>query len=386
VEGELTAGGEERAIIRLWGLPGVGARTVERLRDQFGSVAAAVEAGPEAIRPLLPSAARRFADKISTANAYVDLVLRSAEVSGSRILFAGSAEWPRQFAGIPDSPPILFVRGNLPPQAPRVAVVGSRSTDDYGRHAASLLGRELAGSGVSVVSGGAVGVDSAAHAAALEVGQTTVVLGCGADVVYPRLNRKLFDRILDQGGALVSSFPPQTPPCEQNFPVRNRVIAALCDAVVVARAGTDSGAQMTARAAHRMGRSVFGVCGRIGESQSKGVTRLILEGVARPIDGSADVLASLGKSPLVSSPAVAAAASSSPSASSPIPAAYVRVMEAMNQGPLPFDDIAAASGFAPGALASALTELEMLGLCQARIGGLYAVTPGVVFAPAGQAV
>ena len=376
-EGEifLTDQREQRATIALWTLPGVGPRTVGRVRARFGSIAAAIEQDPDAIVPELPSAARPFANRLARSEQIANEVLGSTESIGGQIVFEGAPGWPRQLTGVPDAPPLLFVRGSLSPAGARVGIVGARKTDDYGQQVSSYLGRELAAAGVGIVSGGAIGVDSAAHAAAVEVGQTTVVLGCGVDVVYPRLNRKLFDRILMHGGALVSTFPPRTPPCEQNFPVRNRVLAALCDALVVTRAGRESGALMTARAAHKLGRPVLGVSGRIGEEQSRGVTLLIRDGVAIPADGPEDILKALGRPSSARSSAPRRTAPSRP----PIPPQYQRVMAVLEAGPSQMDEIAAASGLTIPALASALTELEMLGLCEVRLGGLFAATGGPEF-------
>jgi DNA processing protein len=186
------------------------------------------------------------------------------------------------------------------------------------------------------------------------------------------------------GGALVSTFPPLTPPCEQNFPVRNRVLSALCDALIVARAGRESGALMTARASHKLGRPVLGICGRMGEEQSRGVTQLIREGTAKPMDAPEDVLAALGHPPRldVALPSLALPRTSLP----PVPVEYRKVIAALESGPRHMDEIAAASGFTISALASALTELEMLGLCEVRLGGLFAAVPGAGFACATEAV
>src|SRR5205807_3359647 len=148
---------------------------------------------------------------------------------------------------IENPPPLLYVRGGLTPDVPRVAVVGARETDDYGLELAREISEGLGRAGVQVVSGGARGIDAAAHAGALwGTGTTCAVLGCGIDIVYPPENAALFDRLASGGGAVVTEFPPNTPASRANFPRRNRTIAGLSTATVVVRARMDSGTPLTA--------------------------------------------------------------------------------------------------------------------------------------------
>jgi DNA processing protein len=182
-------------------------------------------------------------------------VAAQLDAAGLRLLLAGDEGWP--LAASPPDPPCawLFVSGPAPPgAAASVAVVGGRRASPLRRVAARSIGAGLATAGWCVVSGGAVGVDAAAHAGALEAGgRTVVVLGCGLDVPYPRANTGLFARVRAAGGTLVSEHPPGTQPRAANFLPRNRLIAAMSAAVVVVEAGEESGSLSTARAAGSRG-------------------------------------------------------------------------------------------------------------------------------------
>jgi DNA processing protein len=178
---------------------------------------------------------------------------------------------------MPDPPPALFLRGRLPEGA-SVALVGSRKASATGIETARELGRALGERGVCVVSGLALGVDAAAHEGALAAGGETVgVLGCGIDVVYPRSNRGLFERVR-RGGAIVSEYYLGEAPLPWRFPARNRIIAGLCDAVVVVEAAQRSGSLITARHALEAGREVWAVPGPLLAAEYRGSNRLLSDG------------------------------------------------------------------------------------------------------------
>ncbi|MGI9610960.1 MAG: DNA-processing protein DprA [Acidimicrobiia bacterium] len=190
-----------------------------------------------------------------------------------------------------EDPPSLFVVGNLR-QESGVAVVGTRRCTRYGLDLAQRFGSVLAKCGWSTVSGLARGIDAAAHQGALESGGHAVaVLGCGIDVVYPKENERLFDRV-SQTGALLSEYPPGTPPDRWRFPARNRIIAAISSAVVVVEAAEKGGALITARLAAEIGRPVFVVPGDIDRKASVGCNRLIRDG-AFPVLGPDDLVEEL---------------------------------------------------------------------------------------------
>ncbi len=191
--------------------------------------------------------------------------------------------YPKSLKLIPNPPPYLFVNGNVEALShPLFAgMVGSRESDSYGLRIASTLAFDIAQTGVGIVSGGAKGIDSASHEGALRANAPTVaVLGSGLDVLYPKSNKALFEKICEKGGAVISEFSFGEPPNKRNFPHRNRIIAALSEAVVVVRAGHRSGALITADRADSYGKAVFSVPGNIDSPLSAGVNALIRDGVA----------------------------------------------------------------------------------------------------------
>ena len=192
---------------------------------------------------------------------------------------------------------VLRSRGRWPPpEGPRVALVGSRRPTPYGEAVAEQLAADLAGAGVVIVSGLALGIDAAAHRGALNGGGVTVaVMGTGVDLVYPAAHSRLAEEIIASGGALVSQFADGTEPRRGNFPARNWTMAALSDAVVVVEATEGSGALITAQAGLDLDREVLAVPGSIFSPQSVGPHSLIRDGAAI-VQNARDVLAALGRS------------------------------------------------------------------------------------------
>ena len=196
-----------------------------------------------------------------------------------RLIPASSDEFPRALRDVAGMPPALHVRGELrDADALAVAIVGARRATPYGVEMAERLGGDLARRGVTIVSGLARGIDTAAHRGALRAGGRTIaVLGCGVDVTYPRENARLAAEIAERG-ALVSEFPAGTPPLPQHFPLRNRVIAGLALGVVVVEAAARSGSSITAGWAADLGREVMAVPGRVTSEMSRGCHALIKDG------------------------------------------------------------------------------------------------------------
>jgi DNA processing protein len=191
-----------------------------------------------------------------------------------------------------ETQPLLHHIGTLP-STPGVAVVGTRRCTTYGSGLAEAFGVHIAAAGWSTISGLARGVDAAAHQGCLRRGgHAMAVLGSGVDVCYPRENRPLYDAILARGGAVVSEYPPGTPPDRWRFPARNLLIAAIAQAVVVVEAAEKGGALITARLAAEIGRPVFVVPGDVDRSASVGCNRLIKDG-AHPVLGADDLIAEL---------------------------------------------------------------------------------------------
>lgn len=205
------------------------------------------------------------------------------------VIYIGGPGYPEGLRDIYLPPPVLFFKGNSRIGDFNIAVVGSRKCTRYGREAAAYVSNELSRMGIPVVSGLALGIDSAAHRASVdEKGGSIAVMGCGPDNVYPPENRKLYNEIITNGTVL-TEFPPGMPPLRQNFPVRNRVISGISRGVIIIEAGIRSGAMITGEIALEQNREVFAVPGSIFRSTSRGCHRLIKSG-AKLVDCIDDVL------------------------------------------------------------------------------------------------
>ena len=213
------------------------------------------------------------------------------------------ADFPAGFAPLSDAPALLFVRGTLSPDDEHsLAIVGSRRATGYGRGQADRFARAFAEQGVAVVSGGAAGIDTAAHRAAVHAGGRTIaVLGCGVDVNYPAENRLLFDQIVEHNGAVISEFALGAKPEPWRFPTRNRVIAGIARATLVIESPEGSGALLTATDAARYGRDVWAVPGPVDNGRSRGCHRLIQEG-AGLADSPEEMLSALGETTTLPTP------------------------------------------------------------------------------------
>jgi DNA processing protein len=276
--------------------PGVGPRVAARLLERFGGaeeVFGALRAELEHLR-LRPETLESIVLRDRREAAETELV-RVREL-GADVLILDDGTYPALLREIADPPITLYVKGDWQAclDAPCVALVGSRRCSTYGQNTATLLARELASRGVTIISGLARGIDAAAHRGALEAGGRTVaVLGTGVDEVYPRDHKKLAAEILAQGGALVSQFPLATPPIPENFPYRNRIISGLSLGVVLVEAAENSGSLITARLALEQGREVFAVPGNITSRNSFGTNYLIKAAGAKLVQQWQDVAAEL---------------------------------------------------------------------------------------------
>lgn len=210
------------------------------------------------------------------------------EKRGIAVCILGDENYPAILKHIYNPPALLFYRGCLQAAGSRIAIVGSRRFSAYGRSAAEKLASELAERGITVVSGAARGIDTAAHQGALRTGRTVAVLGCGVDVAYPAENRHLLAAIAE-AGAVVSEYAPGTSPLPGFFPARNRIISGLARGTVVVEAAAKSGSLITAEMALSEGRDVFAVPGSIYSPQSVGCHRLIQQG-AKLVSSVDDIL------------------------------------------------------------------------------------------------
>ncbi|MEX1178044.1 MAG: DNA-processing protein DprA [Nitriliruptor sp.] len=290
---------------------------------------------------------------------------------GVRVATIGDSAYPdRLRAGWPhlDAPPLLAWRGQPPTTGPTVAIVGARRATGYGTGVAAWLASAVADAGARVLSGGAVGIDAAAHLAALEApGGTTVVLGCGHAVRYPRPHAGpggLFERILDHGGSLISEQLPHAPASPYNVRARNRIVAALADVVVVVEGGARSGALVTATEAAERGTTVLAVPGDVRAPGSVAPHRLLADG-AGPCTSPADLLEVLGAPPAVDGPRrpdeLDPDAQDGPSGVTVLPRDVHAELAAAWPRPVPIDELADRTGRAAPALLGALTRARVAG-------------------------
>lgn len=305
---------EQRDWLALALVPGIGSTHFVRLLARFRTPAEVLGAGEralaEVVRPNLARQITQYADVVNIADQE-----RRMEAAAASLVTLDDTLYPWRLGEIYDPPLALFVRGALLPEDEfAVAIVGTRRPTPYGIRMAEKLGRELAARGITVVSGLASGIDSAAHRGALEAGGRTIaVLGNGVDVVYPRENRDLTDRIIAQG-AVVSQFPMGWDPNKGHFPRRNRVISGMTLGTVVVQAPRDSGALITAHAAAEQGREVFAVPGEATLQASQGPHALIREG-AKLVESADDILVELNLPAQPRQPVAAAVPASVPSTS-----------------------------------------------------------------------
>lgn len=227
----------------------------------------------------LPAQAAQFVFEGRAFEAAEEEANRATE-AGALFFTPEDAEYPRHLLEIYDPPAVLWVRGDPAVLTrPGIAVVGTRHPSPYGSGMAEMLSRDLAARGLVIMSGMARGVDTAAHNGALQVqGITVAVWGTGIDVVYPKENKKLAEKIVASGGALVSEFPMGTFPAPQNFPIRNRTLSGISRGVLVIEAGEYSGTRITARCAMEQNRDVFAVPGNVTNKNSWGPNTLIKQG------------------------------------------------------------------------------------------------------------
>lgn len=282
------------AVLRLLLADGIGAARLHALRAAFGSAVAALSATSAQIAGALRMREADAARILAEARAADPQSERGRNLAaGARIVVHGGAEYPALLSHAPDPPAVLFVRGELGPvPEPAVAIVGSRRATAYGLVEAGRLAQDLAARGVTIVSGGARGIDAEAHRGAMRAGgRTIVVLASGLGQPYPPEHAPLFEQVVGQGGALVTEQPFEIRPRADLFPRRNRIVAGLSLLVVVVEAAARSGALLTARiAVDDLSRDAACVPGRVDSASSVGCHRAIREGWAQLVTGADDVM------------------------------------------------------------------------------------------------
>ena len=283
----------KEALIALNMVEHVGPVRLRKLVDHFGDAPSILRASRTRLQAV-PGIGTEIADSIAAWETTVDLAgeLKRIADFGCHVLTADDAAYPPSLKEIYDPPVVLYVKGALTEKDHNaVAMVGSRMVTPYGTETARKLAYQLGYVGVTVVSGGARGIDTAAHQGALQSkGRTIAVLGTGINLVFPSENKELFHRIAEDGqGALITQFPFNRKADKQSFPIRNRIVAGMTLGTVVVEANLTSGALITANMATDYGRQVFAVPGRIDSPRSKGCHDLIKKG-AKLCEGLEDIL------------------------------------------------------------------------------------------------
>lgn len=283
-----------QAFMILNALPHIGPITLNRLLEQFDRDPVAVLSASSAAMSTVRGVGQKIVQTLRQWPSHFDLEKEEAllrEMAGDFITWEDAA-YPPLLREIPDPPIGLYRKGNYAVEGPAIAIVGSRRTTLYGQAVAKKLAMELARTGFCIVSGMARGIDTAAHEGALAVGGKTVaVLGCGIDIIYPPENLELYRKIAAEG-AVMTEFSFGRRADRQSFPMRNRVVAGICEAIIVVESDEAGGSMITARFAGEQGRLVFAVPGRIDQPSSRGCHQLLRDG-ATLCRGAEDVLEEL---------------------------------------------------------------------------------------------
>ena len=305
--------------------------------------------------------------------ARIDADLRWLETSGAVLLPVTGPDYPPLLRESPGAPAVLFVRGDVRILSePQLAMVGSRNPTAGGRSTAREFASFFARAGLTITSGLALGIDAACHEGALAAdGPTIAVLGCGPDRIYPRNHEALADRIAATG-AVISEFPPGTPPLRACFPQRNRIIAGLSHGTLVVEAAQQSGSLITARLAGEAGREVFAIPGSIHNPLARGCHQLIRQG-AKLVEGPEDVLCELQIS---LSAQLVASAQNAPDVMPALDKEYKILLDALAFEPASVDSLIERTGMNSESIASMLLILELDGHVAPHPGGRYSRMAG----------
>jgi DNA processing protein len=348
---------ELAAWIKLSLVPGLGGQSLRRLLTAFGLPRQVLGAGRTALAKMVSAelAGRILSDLNSGA---VDAALEWAALDGHAVVTLADSEYPRPLLEIPDPPVLLYLRGRRELLArPGLAMVGSRNATPQGASNAEQFARSFSAAGLTIISGLALGIDAAAHRGGLDrMGSTIAVLGTGADILYPRGNRDLAERI-SREGLLVSEFALGTPPHAGNFPRRNRIISGLARGCLVVEAALASGSLITARLAAEQGREVFAIPGSIHSPHAKGCHALIKQG-AKLVESAQDLLQELRMESFDPAPTVADAS----------PAG---LLADLGYDPCDIDTLCARSGLTAATVSAMLLALELEGKVASLPGGMY---------------
>jgi DNA processing protein len=359
--------------VRLAATPGVGHETARRLLAAFGLPANIFSATHDALRAIV---SERIASALSgepslPISQQIDKTLDWLSQPGNRLLSLADTGYPQALLDIPDPPIMLYAKGRIELlQRRSLAVVGSRNATAQGAANAEQFSDALSAAGLTIVSGMALGIDTAAHRGGLRhaAGSTVAVIGTGCDIVYPARNRELAHQIAE-GGCIVSEYPIGTPAIGANFPRRNRIISGLSQAVLVIEAAAASGSLITARMAAEQGRDVLAIPGSIHSPLAKGCHQLIKQG-AKLVESAQDVLDEIRIHPDVSASSPACAAVSAGNVASCAPAKVDPLLDAIGFDPVALDVLACRADVPMAALQTQLLLLELDGIVEMLPGNI----------------
>ncbi len=377
-------------------VPGFGPRRTNRIIARLGGVRSVLEASEydlQSCEGIGPELARALASWRHTLPWEEELALVDAE--GANILTPADAEYPELLRTLPDAPLALYrLGGGSSADVHSLAIVGSRAASPYGLSVARKLSRQVAAAGMPVVSGLARGIDTAAHLGTLDGGGRTIaVLGGGLLHLYPKENKELARRIVNEGGCLLSEFPMRRAPDKQSFAIRNRIVAGMCRATLVVEAPRHSGALITARMAREMGREVMAVPGRIDTPHASGCHQLIKDG-AKLIEGFDDIAHVFNDlfTGIVSSDSFDSSVAAADEAENPTSNnARIRdtangdalsdrerqILHCLSDGPLDSESLAETLSLPAHLTNATLSRLEMRKLILLQTDGRYALRGGV---------
>ena len=360
-----------RKVMRFYLADGIGPILFRRLVEAFGSVEEVLEASPRQWSGVEGVSARRAKAIEAVTDEQIEAEIARAAAIGAAIVCQGDDDYPESLLSLADPPMLLYVRGRIEPaDATALGIVGSRRCSHYGIEQAMRFGQLLGRAGMTVVSGGARGIDTAAHRGALSVGaRTLVVMGCGLDTLYPPENCELFEQILaaDQG-ALISELPMGTGVKSENFPKRNRIITGLSLGLLVVEAAPNSGALISAKYAVEQGRGLFAVPGRVDSPASRGTNSLIREG-ATLVQDLGDILDDLG--PVGQGLQPPEEELDRPRVVPSLTFEEARLLECLERGAMAIDDLAAAAAMPAGQVASQMTMLVLKGVVEQKPGSIF---------------
>ena len=347
-------------------VPGIGPKSLDLLARNFASLRKAWNASESELlsilKPALTSKFLKFREEL-------DFEKFKKQLKKQKISFVSLIDniYPKLLKQISNPPAVLYAKGDTTLlNSPSIAVVGTRRITHYGREITEMFARDLSGSGLTIVSGMAFGVDGVAHKAAIDAnGKTIAVLGNGVDLAYPKENEKLYEEILDSGGLIISEYSPGTPPNNGTFPARNRIVAGISEGVLVTEGAEDSGSLITANFGLEFGRKVFAVPGPITSQLSKAPLDLIEKG-ARLVTSADQILKELKIS------SFAKASKDKQGKIKGDTKEEKKILEVLENESLYFDEIVKKTGISSQILGSTLSMMEVKGIIKSA-GGSYSL-------------